>query len=233
MEWGYAAGLPRNTATAWGCRAAVNDAGQVVVLPNNVSSYGPHITHLLKRLVAGGHEAWQSAVVRKLADATLVLTEDREHILYQDDDLVIKGNALGSGEYLNVCAYHKAGRRRLRRRLSEESLEDQYTPLRHKMLALVNLMQYTKTYGSRQAAGTYRYRDDAIARHALPAAPFGSELSTIAWLVKHRLATNTPLEGQTTLANAYEPRPGRRTPEGDRVLAAWTAKYGNPLAQLG
>lgn len=234
MVWGYAAGLPGNTATAWGCRAIVNQAGLVDVLADRVSSYGPHIKTLNKRLMAGGQQAWVEAARRLLTDGTLVVSEDREHVLYEDDDIVIKCNTLGSGEYLHVCAYPKVrGRSRTPRRATERPLEEQYTALRHKMLAAANLLQYTRSYGKPDGSGTYRYRDEVIARRSTPAAPFGAELSAVGWVMKYSLAEHDQPGGEATLANAYTARPVRRTREGDRVLAVWTAKHGNPLAAMG
>lgn len=108
LKFGYTRGLPEGTETAWGCRAVVTDDGTVHVVQDRVSTFGPQIDRLREHLDhLPFHRSWQSRAGELLRAGTIDTRVDEEFVLYEDDLVVVKGNAQNSGGYLYVCAYFR------------------------------------------------------------------------------------------------------------------------------
>lgn len=108
LTFGYNQGLPVPPATAaWGCRAIVDQGGNVDVVWDRTSTYGPDeaFNALAARLDAGAGSQWRQRASELLTSGEMSTREDREHVLVNDHGIVVKGNTYGSAGYLYVCAY--------------------------------------------------------------------------------------------------------------------------------
>ncbi|TDQ01269.1 hypothetical protein [Labedaea rhizosphaerae] len=105
LAWGYQAGVPAGTTTAWGCRAIVDASGHLDVPPDRQSAVGPRTDALLDHLHHHVRGAWRERAAELLRNGVMNTRTATELVLYQDGVVMIKGNTKGSGGYLYVCAY--------------------------------------------------------------------------------------------------------------------------------
>lgn len=111
LAFGYSNGVPEGVDTAWGCRALVTQDGDVDVLwdrTDAVGSDGERIK-LFAYLNNQVGFVWRDRASELLRSRAMSTREGGEHVLFEDDHVVIKGNTNGSAGYLYVCAYPKAG----------------------------------------------------------------------------------------------------------------------------
>jgi hypothetical protein len=106
LAFGYNAGLPAGTTTAWGCRAIIHqNTGSVDVPPDRQSAVGPRVDALFDHLNHHVQSAWQDRVGELLRSGEMNTRHAEEFVLYSDGLVIIKGNTNASAGYLYVCAY--------------------------------------------------------------------------------------------------------------------------------
>lgn len=105
LTFGYNAGLPAGTATAWGCRAIIDPDGHVDVPHDRQEAVGPRTDALLDHLNYHVRGAWRDRATELLRNGVMTLANPAEFVLYEDGLVMIKGNTKGSHGYLYVCAY--------------------------------------------------------------------------------------------------------------------------------
>lgn len=106
LAFGYNAGLPAGTTTAWGCRAIIDQiTGSVDVPPDRQSAVGPRMDALLDHLNHHVRGAWQDGASELLRSGQMNTRRMEELVLYTDGLVIIKGNTNASAGYLYVCAY--------------------------------------------------------------------------------------------------------------------------------
>lgn len=109
LSFGYSAGLPEGTTTAWGCRAIVTQTGSVDVVWDRTDAFGEDAERLalldyLRDTVGTAPFDRAGELLRSYEMST---REAAEFTLYEDDEVTIKGNTNGSGGYLYICAYRR------------------------------------------------------------------------------------------------------------------------------
>lgn len=105
LTFGYNRGLPPGTATAWGCRAIIDQDGLVDVSPDRQSAAGPRVDALLDHLNHHVRGAWRERAAELLRNGVMSTRTAAEFVLYQDFKVMIKGDTNASAGYLYVCAY--------------------------------------------------------------------------------------------------------------------------------
>jgi hypothetical protein len=105
LTFGYNRGLPPGTATAWGCRAIIDQGGLVDVPPDRQSAAGPRVDTLLDHLNQHVRGAWRERAAELLRNGVMSTRTAAEFVLYQDSKVMIKGDTNASAGYLYVCAY--------------------------------------------------------------------------------------------------------------------------------
>ena len=106
LEFGYNAGVPAGTTTAWGCRAIIDEiTGSVDVVPDRQSAVGPRVDALLDHLNQRVRGAWCDRAGEFLRTGQLNTRIATELVLYDDGIVMIKGNTRASAGYLYVCAF--------------------------------------------------------------------------------------------------------------------------------
>jgi hypothetical protein len=105
LTFGYNRGLPPGTATAWGCRAIIDQGGLVDVPPDRQSAAGPRVDALLDHLNHHIRGAWRERAAELLRNGVMSTRTAAEFVLYQDGKVMIKGDTNASAGYLYVCAY--------------------------------------------------------------------------------------------------------------------------------
>jgi hypothetical protein len=106
LAFGYNAGLPAGTTTAWGCRAIVDWMTRSVdMLPDRQSAVGPRVDALLEHLNNQVRGAWLDRARELLRTGELNTRRANDLVLYHDGLVIIRGNTNGSAGYLYVCAY--------------------------------------------------------------------------------------------------------------------------------
>jgi hypothetical protein len=107
LGYGYNPGLPENVSAAWGARAIITSEGGIDLVHDRQSVIGPvglglKITSALDTGVA---DRWMGAATALLAAGVMSPRQPAEFVLARLDGVIVKGNTLGSGGYLYVCAY--------------------------------------------------------------------------------------------------------------------------------
>lgn len=108
LRWGYHAGIPAGTRTAWGARAIINQAdASVDLLHDRQDAAGPdrEVTALLEHLNGGVNTAWISAARALLRSGEMSTRVAREFTLHADENVTVKANTNASAGYLYVVAY--------------------------------------------------------------------------------------------------------------------------------
>ncbi len=107
LRFGYNAGLPAGTVTAWGARAIVNQDGTVDLVSDRQSSMGDEaaVVALLAKLNAGINRAWIARAKELLRSGEMSPRVAGEFVLYSDEHVSVLGNTNASHGYLYVAAY--------------------------------------------------------------------------------------------------------------------------------
>lgn len=105
LDFGYKRGVPPHVATAWGCRAIIEQHGYVDVLWNRVDLVGPERQRLADYLTHRVRAAWCERATELLRNRVMLVNKDGEFVLWDDSTVLVKGNTLASHGYLYVCAY--------------------------------------------------------------------------------------------------------------------------------
>jgi len=107
LGYGYNPGLPANVPVAWGARAITTDTGGIDLVHDRQSAFGPRhrVRNLTRALDAGVNDRWMSAASALLGAGIMSPGAAAEFVLTRTDGVIVKGNTLGSGGYLYVCAY--------------------------------------------------------------------------------------------------------------------------------
>lgn len=100
IDFGYTRGLPDTAHTAWGARAIVYP-DSIDIVPDRQNADGPRKERLLTAL----NDHVPRSVLNKFAPQ--VRNTDGEMIVFEDDEIIVKGNAQRSGGYLYMIAYFK------------------------------------------------------------------------------------------------------------------------------
>lgn len=110
LEFGYNRGLPDGVAAAWGARTIWQD-GQVGLLGDRTSNFGPgeDVLRIVALLDAGRFAAAREEALRLFETGALTPRDDRDVVLYEDTELVIRGNPQRSYGYLYMVAYLTGG----------------------------------------------------------------------------------------------------------------------------
>lgn len=106
LKFGYNRGLPADVATAWGCRAVVQQ-GQVDYPVDRESGFGDWKS-LVEYVLFERHGSCLVEAERLFVSGELTTKEDREVVLFDDDRAVVKANPQRSHGFLYICAYFKA-----------------------------------------------------------------------------------------------------------------------------
>lgn len=111
LKFGYKKGVPEDAKAAWGCRAIVTQDGMVDVVPDRVHLAGddPDAQELLSYLMAKVEHRWIERAAKLLYTGVIHTRVAGEHVLFEDDQVVVKGNTNASAGYLYVCAYMRPG----------------------------------------------------------------------------------------------------------------------------
>jgi len=107
LRFGYSAGLPGGTVTAWGARAIITQTGDVDLLPDRQAAAGAEqdIDALLHRLNNGVNAAWIERAKDMLRGYEMNTRKAEHFTLYADEHVTVVANTNGSAGYLYVAAY--------------------------------------------------------------------------------------------------------------------------------
>jgi hypothetical protein len=108
LRFGYNAGLPAGTTTAWGARAIINQIdGSVDLVHDRQSAIGDDaaVNALLSKLNGGVNTAWIKRAGELLVTGELNTRVAKEITLYADQDVTVVGNTNASAGYLYVAAF--------------------------------------------------------------------------------------------------------------------------------
>jgi len=113
LGYGYNPGLPQDVSVAWGARAITTSTGGVDFVHDRQSAFGPRerVRKLAQVLNGGVNDRWMSAASALLDAGIMSPSSAAEFVLTRTDGVIVKGNTLGSGGYLYVCAYAEAPER--------------------------------------------------------------------------------------------------------------------------
>lgn len=115
LTFGYNAALPANVTVAWGARAILEKDGFLDYVWDRKSTFGSKddIKDLCKHL----DDSQALVIVRQrvkelVKKGELNRNEDKDFVLYDDGDVIVRGNPAASDGYLKLCAYWKKEERR-------------------------------------------------------------------------------------------------------------------------
>lgn len=105
LAFGYTAGLPAGTDTAWGARATITPHGTIHVPADHTDLVGPRAAELRDHLDTHVRAAWRDRAIELLRAGLLHPGQEGDAVLYRDPTVMIKGATRPSDNALHVCAY--------------------------------------------------------------------------------------------------------------------------------
>lgn len=107
LQFGYNNGLPENVTCAWGARWIITQSGDVDQVYNRQDSIGsPDDKQKLFEALDGNVGSLPKDMLSQLLRTYRVSTsDDKEVLLYDDGEVIVKGSPQRSHGYFYVCAY--------------------------------------------------------------------------------------------------------------------------------
>ena len=108
LAWGATSLLPENVTAAWGARLIVGQDGHVDLVHDRQDAVGPDAER--KALLAHLNEKKPlKALSALLREGKVSTREGADVTVYEDADIVVRGNSHGSHGYFYIVAYPQSG----------------------------------------------------------------------------------------------------------------------------